>query len=470
MQVKAKKEKAPKKRGRRLVKILIGLFVLFVVAGVGMVGFTSSPSFCKSCHQMKPYFESWQASTHSEVSCIQCHFAPGIEPVITGKLNGVIQLIKTITNTASPKPHAEVEDVSCLRGGCHVEEDLSGAIKYAGKYNFDHTPHLKATSSHTKLRCATCHAHETDGAHMEVSEEVCFICHFKGRGGVTSLQPLGGCTACHEEPKEPITLADGSSFLHADFVGRGVQCLKCHLDAVAGNGEVSRQACLQCHSESDKLAKHSEVANLHEWHITKRKVDCLACHSEIRHGLNVEGSDRDGSCQKCHETLVSPVASMFAGVGASGIEEAVSMHRRAGVECVACHQTPAHAGVGYAMGVVDHGANEAACIACHGEGVEGTLGAWRETIGECLAEVREELARTKKELSSAQLEESLAGKADELLKAAEFNLCFVEEGRGIHNPDYAMAAIDKAADDTEEARRILEESAKGAAAPETNGS
>lgn len=458
--MKAEKEKTPEKKSRRLIKILVGLFVFMVVAGVGIVGFTSSPSFCKSCHQMQPYFESWQASTHSEVSCIQCHFAPGIEPVITGKLNGVIQLIKTITNTASPKPHAEVEDASCLRGGCHVEEDLSGAIKFEGKYNFDHTPHLKATSSHTKLRCTTCHAHETDGAHMEVSKEVCFICHFKGRGGVTSLQPLGGCTACHEEPKEPVTLADGSSFVHADFVARGVQCLKCHLDAVAGNGEVPRQACLQCHSESDKLAKHSEVANLHEWHLTKRKVDCLACHMEIRHGLNVKGSDREGSCQKCHETFVSPSSSMFAGVGARGIEDSAGMHFQASVECVACHELSLHESMMSGVEMTDHGANEEACIACHGSGVEGTLGAWREAIDEALVDAREKLSQARREFSERELDGPTAAKVSSLLEAAKFNCRFVERGRGVHNSYYAFDVLDKAMSDAEEALRILKSSKK----------
>lgn len=459
MQVKAEKEKAPKKRSRRLVKILIGLFVLFVVAGVGMVGFTSSPSFCKSCHQMKPYFESWQASSHNQVSCIQCHFAPGIEPLITGKLNGAIQLIKTITNTQGPKPHAEVEDASCMRKGCHVREELPGELMFKGKYKFDHGPHLVALEEGGRLRCASCHSHFMEGEHMTVSPEACFICHFKGHMGVGELDPVAGCTACHEIPEKTITLADGATFEHESFIERGVECLKCHLDSVAGSGDVPKQACVQCHSEASKLEKYSDSEFLHNWHVTKRKVECLACHEEIRHGLRPEPQGEE-SCVRCHRTLFSPSSSMFAGVGAKGIEGSASMHFKASVECVACHELALHESMMSTVEMTGHGAGEEACAACHGSGIEGTLEAWREALDETLVDARKTLSAAKLVSSETQLDESTAAKVSSLLEAAEFNCMFVEKGRGVHNPDYAFEVLDKATSDAAEALRLLKSAKK----------
>ncbi|HEY3317965.1 MAG TPA: NapC/NirT family cytochrome c [Coriobacteriia bacterium] len=39
--------------------------------------FTGEPSFCGSCHEMKPEVNGWRAGTHKEVSCFACHSNPG---------------------------------------------------------------------------------------------------------------------------------------------------------------------------------------------------------------------------------------------------------------------------------------------------------------------------------------------------------------------------------------------------------
>ena len=64
-------------RVRALASSLV-LFGLFSGGSYGAYTYSMSPTFCYSCHLMEPYYESWQRSSHSEVTCVQCHFEPGI--------------------------------------------------------------------------------------------------------------------------------------------------------------------------------------------------------------------------------------------------------------------------------------------------------------------------------------------------------------------------------------------------------
>ena len=64
--------------------------------------YTSRPQFCNSCHIMEPYYKSWQESSHKDVSCIECHFPPGFGGKVRGKMLGLVQLAKYVTNSAGP--------------------------------------------------------------------------------------------------------------------------------------------------------------------------------------------------------------------------------------------------------------------------------------------------------------------------------------------------------------------------------
>ena len=91
---------------------------------------------------MEPYYKSWQESSHNDVPCIECHFAPGFGSKIRGKMLGLVQLAKYVTKSEGPRPAAEVPDASCLRSGCHETRLLSGRVEYQG-IHFDHAPHLE---------------------------------------------------------------------------------------------------------------------------------------------------------------------------------------------------------------------------------------------------------------------------------------------------------------------------------------
>ncbi|MCK4419745.1 NapC/NirT family cytochrome c, partial [Candidatus Aerophobetes bacterium] len=75
-------------------KALIVAGILVAILVVSLVGFevTSLPIFCSSCHNMKPYYESWKVSSHNEVNCIKCHSDPGLVPYLKTKANGLVEV------------------------------------------------------------------------------------------------------------------------------------------------------------------------------------------------------------------------------------------------------------------------------------------------------------------------------------------------------------------------------------------
>ena len=231
-----------------------GVVLLILVVGGSVFGgfmeYTMQPEFCEGCHIMEPYYKAWHQSTHKNVSCLKCHFEPGLEGTLKGKWQASSQAIKYMTNTYGSKPHAEIRDESCLREECHAKRLLEGKVKWevpSSRGNgekvtirFNHTPHLQQERLGMHLRCVSCHSQIVQGQHIVVTLDTCFLCHFKGRGygrhfkglqetQAGTQQAKSGCQACHDAPKDKIRLATGV-FDHGQYVNKGVDCVNCHSD------------------------------------------------------------------------------------------------------------------------------------------------------------------------------------------------------------------------------------------------
>ena len=59
------------------------------MAGVmWFVPYSESVSFCTTCHTMIPQHKAFDASSHSDVACGECHVAPGLQGWVKAKLAG----------------------------------------------------------------------------------------------------------------------------------------------------------------------------------------------------------------------------------------------------------------------------------------------------------------------------------------------------------------------------------------------
>jgi hypothetical protein len=419
---------------------------------------------------MEPYYQAWHSSTHKNVPCTDCHFEPGLQNTLKGKFEASSQAAKFITGTYGSKPHAQINDVSCMRSGCHEKRVLEGKVDWTvttPKGNtvtikFDHKPHLEEERRGKQLRCVSCHSQIVQGQHLVVTLDTCFLCHMKGKEHGRDEQTVGGCTSCHEAPKAKVKLATGD-FDHADYLGRGVTCNNCHSEAIKGDGNVPRQVCWNCHNLPAQVAQYGETAKMHKAHISEHKIECSSCHVQIEHGLNPTGSNiksvaaatdanaklsshasfDSGACGTCHQQTHGGPAELYRGTGGRGVPDSPSPMSRAQVDCIACHKSkdgPADGGRSDAVASVigqTFKATQESCNYCHGTKYDGALDSWKRQIDAHLKRAEEAYAG-----ALAASDGSLRVKR--LLDDADHNIRLVKLGHGVHNLAYSTALLNAA--------------------------
>jgi nitrate/TMAO reductase-like tetraheme cytochrome c subunit len=338
-------EQTPPPRTRyRLYKYLtVALFFIVIFFSLGLVGVetTSSSEFCSSCHEMKPEFYTWKASTHSEVDCVNCHIGSGAEEYTNAKANGLLQVYKktTQTYTAPIQMPKEIPDEACEK--CH--NMILREVTPSGDLIIPHDKHMEKD-----VECIQCHSGVAHGKIAErkvtfksdydkwdtslgksmMSEkkftspkmEECMDCH-KARNVTTE------CSACHTSSMYPKshTKEDFKLNSHGLLAKDDVQeCNDCHKymstkeitlfndqpaytqylrDQKIQNKQVSSKDyakentfCKDCHTQRPKshekgfVKKHGTAAN-------KNEEACLTCHDLQKNGQNEISNI---TCNSCH--------------------------------------------------------------------------------------------------------------------------------------------------------------------------
>ncbi len=421
------------------VSLAIGLGLVFLVFAAQV---SSTPTFCGSCHIMKPYYESWKHSRHSRIACVDCHIPPGITSEIRKKYEALAMVAKYFTGTYSTNPWVEVDDAACLR--CHERRLLQGKEVFH-KVLFDHTPHLTESRRGLKLRCTSCHSQIVQGSHISVTSSTCALCHFKGQG---INQGTGRCLTCHQIPEHVITTA-GTSFDHSEVRRLDMQCRSCHAGVVRGDGAVPRERCVTCHNQASRLAEYGNKDLLHRKHVSEHKVNCVNCHLEIQHGRPEHpGAEvaASGGCEACHGSGHSPQRDLYAGIGGRGVARMPGPMFAAGVTCEGCHNpyvAPA-AAAGSMFGEHTGRASEVSCMSCHGPGYRRIYLEWKQGVDTRLSALQAQMG------ASAA---AMGGPGPPSWEDAQYNVALVAQGKGVHNVNFAYALLEKAHDQMNQARR-----------------
>ena len=430
-----------------LIKAFIVLLFLGAIGFFFMLKYTENPEFCKTCHYMRPYYESWKSSTHNKVKCIECHYPPGIRGELQSKWTALSQVAKYITGTYGTKPWAEVSDQSCLRSGCHDRRLLQGKVLFKNVI-FDHTSHLREMRRGKKLRCTSCHSQIVQGSHLTVTETTCFLCHFKDQDIRTS--PLSDCNKCHGAPTK-VVKHGGVTFDHKVAVRQGIACVKCHRNVVRGDGHVPRERCFNCHNQPERVEKYGDTFLIHQTHITEHKVECTQCHSEIQHGLIQLTSAIDINCQSCHPNHHKTQKELYMGIGGRGAEPRPDPMFLTSVSCEGCHIE--HKGddiQGYTAE-----APPAACMNCHGTKFNTMLTRWKASMSQRLRKILPVLKRARMEILSAKASPEALKRALAKYEDAAFNVKLVRYGKGVHNIAYSEDLLRVAVTRLREAMRLV---------------
>jgi nitrate/TMAO reductase-like tetraheme cytochrome c subunit len=447
---------------KRFLFFLLFLLIASMVLFTGFVKFSTSPTFCGTCHIMKPFYNAWKTSKHNMVSCVDCHYPPGFTEKLEGKIAAISQVVKYVTRTYGTKPYAEIEDASCLREGCHEKRLLQGKVVFKRGIIFDHVDHLTGLTRGKKLKCTSCHSQIVVGNHISVTEETCFLCHFKNidLNNPDSIPPelkkMSSCTNCHAPPKGDIKI-DGQTFNHADFISKGVNCLKCHSEVVQGKGEVPQERCYNCHNKPEIFSKYNDDVFLHKTHVTEHKVECSLCHQEIKHKVKTSVSPIEMSCDSCHQRKHEGIKNMYMGKSGKGLPDSPNPMYIAQVDCVGCHII--------SMGTIDSiefqgktlAAGKISCKACHGNDYDDMVETWKKDIVTKLTTSKELLNSVESLAKNIESEnDDVHLQIKRLLNDSRYNIHFVEFANGVHNPDYALDLLDVADKNLDKIKELIQ--------------
>jgi hypothetical protein len=224
---------------------------------------------------------------------------------------------------------------------------------------------------------------------------------------------------------------------------------------------VTKQSCVSCHGERERLERFEDVEFLHLNHVTNHKVECFQCHSEIRHAVRTTTEPLDFSCDICHTSKHAGIKEMYRGVGGRGVPDMPDPMFANQVDCVGCHILPEKLGGPADFTGTTFKASGLGCRGCHGEGYEGILDMWKAQIEEGLTQTEPLIQEAEKALERLTgADPKVARQARKLIVDARFNYNFVKFGKGIHNVNYSDALLNKARENCKKVKELSQKHGK----------
>ena len=170
------------------IAVLAAVVLVFAVP----VAFTATPSRCASCHEMKPYYDSWRTSSHRAAApnCLYCHAKPGVLNVVGFELGFYRMLAGHFSGSSVSTTQADAPSVaSCSRKTCH---SLNRETSTAGDLKIDHSLHVTKAG----IACARCHpgaVHTGVGGRQKLPRmQLCKECH---------ADKMKQCNYCHNSQR-----------------------------------------------------------------------------------------------------------------------------------------------------------------------------------------------------------------------------------------------------------------------------
>lgn len=307
--VKQKKPKPKRELSwRRFLVLMAGLIVFGIVGYFGVFELTATSKYCIKCHEMRPEYVTWKASSHSQFECVACHKEPGVlgDLKAAAKSAGILATHMTQPSDSPIKMKFKVDDEVC--SNCHSQ---NRSVTPPGDLLVPHDRHAKRG-----VACVQCHkgiAHgnivdrqarlkidlvdwtEHTGANQMTAKNVnppmdaCLNCH--SIRNVTTK-----CSICHSQVVIPAThktkawLADGQ---HGFEARKGIrECHKCHSYTFSGDYKPfgmdvnqyikQNEFCTDCHSTKRPPSHGTAEKNWMPIHFTraysKGLNSCLTCH------------------------------------------------------------------------------------------------------------------------------------------------------------------------------------------------
>lgn len=301
--------KNPINRWKLLFSVLFFIVAMFGT-GYGAIAFTSTPSFCKTCHEMAPEHVTFEASAHNQIKCTQCHIEPGPVNMVTHKIHSLKEVYYHIVGPPDPIVQTmPVKNVNCVQ--CHSENRLVSAT---GDLIVNHQEHIIDAG----IPCITCHSGVVHAKAVERG-----INHKKDLDYWTmenadkliskkyTSPNMGTCIDCHnkvnngEKPWEDIAYSLPEN-TQGNSKGKETE------------EHGSETATTEVHNEASEEEQKQAAQDIILQAVGKQKKDvklsmeCSTCHQEIATPKNHDRNKWDQShgdvafqeldkCMNCHE-------------------------------------------------------------------------------------------------------------------------------------------------------------------------
>ncbi|MFC2137827.1 NapC/NirT family cytochrome c [Bacteroidota bacterium] len=220
-----------------LILFTIGTFIFVFLTGIGSYEafhYTESNEFCGTlCHSvMKPEYIAYQESSHSRVTCVECHVGEGADWYVKSKLSGLYQVYSVLFNKYPqpiPTPIHNLRPAQETCEKCHWPNKF-----YANRIdnNMHYLSDLENTLWNIQLKMKIGAAHgaqgNTEGFHWHINPNVQieYIASDEQREYLPWVRYINketGDTIIYEDLYEPLD-EDAKENMEV----RTMDCLDCH--------------------------------------------------------------------------------------------------------------------------------------------------------------------------------------------------------------------------------------------------
>ena len=276
---------------------------------------------------------------------------------------------------------------------------------------------------------------------------MCIICHFIGR---EAKEPIAGCKGCHGAPKEVI-LVRGIKFSHLKYEEAKIGCRTCHIYVTEGKGTVISEKCSQCHVEKD--IGYKDHVFLHNVHVTKQRIKCEWCHSEIKHKKVEMVYALSPKCEECHGGKHTIQEKLYIGTGAIDVPVTPDPMFLSGVSCIGCHQIKEEKIV-FGHKSIFTVSSPQVCKDCHGKGYDKLALMWQEGVKNRIEGMDKRVERVLKisDLLDFPLNKDLIKENFEFIKN--------DKSYGLHNVKYAHLILNRVEEEIEKGEKKIFNSEK----------
>lgn len=137
-------------RNLKLFVLISGGLIFSLIIAVTAIQLTMYPQFCSMCHEMKPEYYTWKASSHNNIKCTNCHIEPGVKSLAIHKVSALKEVYLHVTDSYySPiQMKHPIKDTVCSE--CHNMEKRK--VTPSGDLIIPHETHKSK-----RIGCAKCH-------------------------------------------------------------------------------------------------------------------------------------------------------------------------------------------------------------------------------------------------------------------------------------------------------------------------